>query len=203
MSENWVGCKVCGLVHEMEEVEPGYRAECARCGHSIRQRTPASLSLTFALALSALLLYFPANVFPILRMSMFGRLTENTIFTGVLRFYQDGDYFVAIVVFLASILIPFLKILTLLALVISTHLRSQRGQLFRTKLFVAIERLGPWAMLDVFALAVLISLIKIQRIANVIPGKGAAAFVLVVLFTILASASFDAQLIWNKEQTHD
>jgi len=134
-------------------------------------------------------------------MTMFGRITENTIFTGVVRFYQDGDYFVAIVVFLASILIPFLKIVGLLVLVISTYRGSRRAQGFRTKLFLAIESLGRWAMLDVFALAILISLIKLGRMANVIGGKGALAFVLVIIFTILASACFDSQLIWEESES--
>ena len=132
---------------------------------------------------------------------MFGQVTENTIFTGVIRFYQDGDYFVAIVVFLASILIPLLKIIALIVLVIATHFRARTAQSFRTKLYLAIEVLGRWAMLDVFALAILVSLIKLGRMASVIGGKGALAFVFVIIFTILASASFDSHLIWREEKS--
>lgn len=198
---NSIACKVCRHVHISRPLNPGQFAECARCRNELTRRTPYSLALTSAFSLSALLFYFPANLFPILRMTMFGRITENTIFTGVVRFYQDGDYFVAIVVFLASILIPFLKIVGLLVLVISTYRGSRRAQGFRTKLFLAIESLGRWAMLDVFALAILISLIKLGRMANVIGGKGALAFVLVIIFTILASACFDSQLIWEESES--
>lgn len=132
---------------------------------------------------------------------MYGTVSENTIFSGVVRFYRDGDLFVAVAVFLASILIPFLKILGLFLLVITTRMHSTWARNFRVHLFLIIESLGRWAMLDVFALAVLISLVKLQRIANVIPGKGALAFVLVIFFTLLASASFDPQLIWEEDHT--
>lgn len=200
-SSETVACRVCGLLHEIPRLESRQVAECSRCSHGLARKTPQSLHLTAAFSLSALLFYFPANLFPILRMSMFGQVTENTIVTGVIRFYQDGDYFVAIVVFLASVLIPLLKIIALIGLVLTTYFRSRTAQSFRTKLYVAVEVLGRWAMLDVFALAILVSLIKLGRMASVIGGKGAFAFVLVVLFTILASASFDSHLIWREEKS--
>ena len=134
---------------------------------------------------------------------MYGVITENTIMSGVIRFYQDGDYFVAIVVFLASVLIPFLKILGLFLLVISSKFKFQGAKNLRVHLHKAIEVLGRWAMLDVFALAVLISLVKLERLAMVIPGRGAFAFVLVILFTILASSSFDPQLIWEENHPNE
>jgi paraquat-inducible protein A len=201
MESKLVACKLCGQVHELGDIDMGTEAECARCGHVLKRKTQYSLQLTGAFALCALLLYGPANLFPILSMSMYGTVSENTIFSGVIRFYQDGDLFVAAAVFLASILIPFLKILGLFLLVITTRLHSTWARNFRVHLFLIIEILGRWAMLDVFALAVLISLVKLQRIANVIPGKGALAFVLVIFFTILASASFDPQLIWEEDRT--
>jgi paraquat-inducible protein A len=199
MPQHLVACKVCGQIHDLPELETGTVAECVRCGNRLAQKTPASRHYTAAFALSALLLYFPANLFPILQMSMYGSISQNTIFSGVVRFYKDGDYFVAIVVFLASILIPFLKILGLFLLVITTKFNFEGAKAIRVQLFVVIEALGRWAMLDVFALAVLISLVKLQRLAVVIPGKGALAFVLVIMFTIMASASFDSQLVWEKE----
>ncbi|RYZ71822.1 MAG: paraquat-inducible protein A [Proteobacteria bacterium] len=197
--ETYISCKVCHLVHPQQEFEEGYAYDCERCGHEVQRRTPYSLHLTLAFALSALFFYLPANLFPILRMSMFGRTSENTIISGVFHFYEEGDYFVAIVVFLASVLIPFLKILAILLLVFVTWIKKPWVQTFRTKLYLAVETLGRWAMLDVFAVAVLISLIKLGNMATVIGGKGAGAFVLVVIFTVLASASFDSHLIWKDE----
>jgi paraquat-inducible protein A len=201
VEQNLTACRICGQVHELPEIQIGQIAECARCGNTLKRKTEASLHLTAAFSISALLLYAPANLFPILRMSMYGSVSENTIFTGVIRFYKDGDYFVAIVVFLASIVVPFLKILGLLFLTISTKFHSRKAQVLRVHIFSVIEFLGRWAMLDVFALAILISLVKLQRLADVIPGKGCVAFVLVIVFTLMASASFDPQLIWEKESS--
>jgi paraquat-inducible protein A len=201
--DSLLACHVCGQVHELEALPSGYVAECARCGNVLERKTPQSLQITAAFTLSALLLYFPANLFPIMRMTIYGGIQENTIFSGVNRFYRDGDYFVAIVVFLASILIPFLKILGLLFLVIATRFQWEIGKHFRVKLYRVVESLGRWAMVDVFALAILISLVKLQRIASVVPGPGVVPFVLVIVFTIAASASFDPQLIWKKDLNHE
>ncbi len=200
-SEAFTACTVCGQVHGIrkDEVPRGYVAECARCGNKLVQNTPHSLHLTAAFTVSALLLYFPANLFPIMRMTIYGGIQENTVFSGVIRFYQDCDYFVAIVVLLASIVIPFAKILGLLFLVVATRFRWKLGRHFRVKLYRIVESLGRWAMVDVFALAILISLVKLQRIASVVPGPGVLAFVLVIIFTLMASASFDPQLIWKKD----
>jgi paraquat-inducible protein A len=101
---------------------------------------------------------------------------------------------------LASILIPLVKLLGLFLLVTSTGTRMSRGRMLRTWMFRFIDIIGRWAMLDVFVLAVLVSLVKLQRLATVIPGKGLIAFTAVVVLTILASASFDPQLIWRNNQ---
>jgi paraquat-inducible protein A len=155
------------------------------------------LHFTTAFVLAALLLYVPANVFPILRMNLYGATSENTVWDGCVRLYQDGDLTIAIVVFLASILVPFLKLLGLLFLITSTRFKSTRWQNARTRVYKIIDVIGRWAMLDVFAVAVMVSLVKLSRLAIVVPGSGAIAFTGVVVFTFLASATFDPQLIWN------
>ena len=203
MSSELTACRICGQVHELAEIPLGYQAECARCGSRLKRNTVASLHLTAAFSLCALLLYFPANLFPILRMNTYGNETENTIFTGVVRFYQDGDYFIAVVVFLASMLVPFLKILGLFFIVVLTHFDSKMAKPLRIKVYKVIDAIGRWAMLDVFALAILISLLKLEGFANVIAGKGVFAFVLVIVFTLMASFSFDPHLIWEGKSKHD
>jgi ribosomal protein S27E len=101
-----VACKICGQVHSMPALDPGTAAECRRCGSTIARRTHHSLHLTAALSLAALILYIPANTFPILRLEMYGSVTENTVWQGAVALFGDGDYFIAVIVFLASILIP-------------------------------------------------------------------------------------------------
>ena len=113
--------------------------------------------------------------------------------------FDDGQWFVATIVFLASIVIPLLKLLGLFILVTAAMRRSHRAQRTRTWIYKMIEGAGRWAMLDVFVLAILVSLVKLQNLATVLPGEGLWAFCAVVVLTLLASASFDPELIWNDE----
>jgi paraquat-inducible protein A len=191
-----IACETCGLVQQVENIPPQHRAQCARCDSVLLQRHPNSRARTGALALAALCLYVPANLYPIMVMEYMGRHTENTVWGGVKALYQDHMWYVAIIVFAASILIPLAKLAGLFFLVTnrSGHLRKTR-----TWIYKAICRIGPWAMLDVFLLAVLVALIRFGRFATVIPGPGIIAFTSVVVLTILASSSFDPQLIWKEE----
>ncbi len=195
-----IACKTCGLVHAVEPLPAGMAANCRRCGSRIARRTSGSLHLTAALSLAALILYVPANIYPILRLEMYGAVSQNTVWGGCQRLFLDGDYVVAVIVFLASILIPCLKLIGLFFLVGSTKLKISGWKRQRTWVYRVIDAIGRWAMMDVFVLAVLVSLVKLQRLATVIPGRGLLAFALVVVFTILASASFDPQLIWENEE---
>lgn len=195
-----IACKTCGLVHVVEPLPRNMAAVCRRCGSKIAMRTSGSLHLTAAFSLAALILYIPANIFPILQLQMYGATSQNTVWQGCQRLFQDGDYIVAVIVFCASILIPLLKLIGLFFLVASTKARMSRWHKLRMWVYRVIDVIGRWAMLDVFVLAVLVSLVKLQRLATIIPGQGLFAFALVVVFTILASASFDPQLIWEKEE---
>jgi paraquat-inducible protein A len=198
-----IACKVCGQVHQVDCLRPDTAAICRRCGSKIARRTSGSLHLTAAFSLAALILYFPANIFPILQLDMYGATSQNTVWEGCVRLFKDGDVVIAAIVFLASMLVPFLKLLGLLFLVVSTQFRMERGKLLRTWVYRIIESLGRWAMLDVFVLAILVSLVKLQRLATIVPGQGLLAFGLVVVFTIIASATFDPQLIWeDDEESH-
>ena len=192
-----ISCETCGLVQRMAPVQPGTAAECARCGDVIVQRRRGSLELTAALALAALILYIPANIYPILRMNLRGLYTESTVWDGVVSLVNTNQLLVAAIVFLASMVIPVLKLAGLFFLVISSKLRMGRRLRSRTRIYKFIDRIGPWAMLDVFLLAVLVALVKLGSWATVLPGPGLLAFAAVVVLTMLASASFDPREIWQ------
>ena len=196
--ETIIACKACGLVQRLDVLEPGTSAECYRCGWLIGKRMVNSLGRVAAFSLAALIFYVPANIFPILRMEYYGAYSENTVWEGCVRLFQDGQWFVAIIVFLASILIPFVKLLGLFFLVVTTKYQSSRWQRERTLIYKVIDVIGPWAMLDVFLLSVLVALVKLQRIATVLPGRALLAFTAVVVFTLLASATFDPTTIWEQ-----
>jgi paraquat-inducible protein A len=107
---------------------------------------------------------------------------------------------VAAIVFFASILTPLLKLLGLFYLVVTTKFKSRRRRLERTWIYRTLEVIGPWAMLDVFLLSVLVGLVQLGRLATVLPGRGLLAFTAVVVLTILATSSFDPMLIWEEPE---
>jgi paraquat-inducible protein A len=197
-TEAVVACDTCGLVQRMDRLRPGEAAECMRCGSFLAdRRTTASLHVTAALSLAALVLYVPANIYPILSMTLYGAYSENTVWDGVVSLMRHDQYFVAIIVFLASIVIPLLKLAALFFLVASSYWGLGRRLRTRTALFKFIDRIGPWAMLDVFLLAILVALVKLKQLATILPGPGLIAFTSVVILTMLASAAFDPKLIWE------
>jgi len=195
-----IACATCGLLQRVGVLEPGTVAECGRCGSVVRERKTGSLATTTALALAALILYVPANVYPILSMSFYGVYSENTVWDGCVSLFRAGQWHVAVIVFLASIAIPLLKLVGLFFLVTTARFGPSIGPRRRLWVHRFIELIGPWAMLDVFLVAVLVALVKLDELATVLPGPGLVAFTAVVVLTILASASFDPALIWKKTE---
>ena len=191
-----VACKTCGLVQRLGELGPGLVAECARCATRLAHHKSNSLGRTAAFSLAALTLYIPANIYPILQMNLYGVYSQSTVWDGCRSLFEQGEILVAVVVFLASMLIPFLKLVGLFFLVATAQRRSPRWRRERTWIYRFIEVIGPWAMLDVFLLSVLVALVKLGELATVLPGPGLLAFTAMVVLTILASSSFDPRLIW-------
>src|SRR3989440_4307644 len=194
-----LACDTCGLAQLVADLPPGTSAECIRCGSTVMERPAGGADITLALTIAALVLYVPANIYPILRMNLYGTYSENTIWDGVVSLMQYNEYFVAAIVFLASIVVPMIKLLGLLFLVASVRWGRGRRLRARTQIYKFIEAIGPWAMLDVFLLAVLVALVKLGDLGRVIPGPGLLAFTCVVVLTMLASQSFDTKLVWNKQ----
>lgn len=198
--ETLVACRTCGLSQRMEKLRPGMTAECCRCGSILYERKADSLRRTAAFTLAALIFYVPANIYPILRMQSYGAYSDSTVYDGCVKLFQDGQWVVAVIVFLASILIPLFKLLGLFFLVVTARFRSARKRPERTWVLRIIRVIGPWAMLDVFLLSVLVALVKLEPIAAVRAGPGLLAFTSVVALTILASASFDPMAIWEEPE---
>jgi paraquat-inducible protein A len=192
-----VACKTCGLVQRLGELTPSAVAVCHRCGSVLHRHRRNSLDRTAALSLAALLFYLPANIYPILQMELYGAHSESTVLDGCVTLFQQGQRLIAVIVFLASILIPLLKLLGLFYLVVTTRFRSRRRRLERTWIYRALDVIGPWAMLDVFLLSILVALVKLGELATVLPGPGLFAFAAVVVLTILATTSFDPAQIWE------
>jgi len=192
-------CDTCGLVQRVDPLQPGSVAECFRCGSFLTaRRGTGSVHVTAALSLAALALYVPANIYPILRMTLYGAESDNTIWDGVVSLARHNQWGVAAIVFMASIVIPLLKLAGLFFLVASVRWRFGRRLRTRTAIYKFIDRVGPWAMLDVFLLALLVALVKLGQLATIVPGPGLLAFTAVVVLTLFASSAFDPRLIWEE-----
>jgi len=192
-------CDTCGLVQRVDPLQPGSVAECFRCGSFLTaRRGTGSVHVTAALSLAALALYVPANIYPILRMTLYGAESDNTIWDGVVGLARHDQWGVAAIVFMASIVIPLLKLAGLFFLVASVRWRFGRRLRTRTAIYKFIDRVGPWAMLDVFLLAILVALVKLGQLATIVPGPGLLAFTAVVVLTLFASSAFDPRLIWEE-----
>src|SRR3954462_9142887 len=137
-------CETCGLSQRVEPLAPGNSAEWIRCGSVIVSRPFGGLEITAALTVASLVLYILANIYPILSMNIYGAYTENTVWDGVVGLMNYNEYFVALVVFLASIVIPLLKLLGLLFLVISVKWGKDRRLRGRTRIYKFIDVIGPW-----------------------------------------------------------
>lgn len=194
-----LACPVCGQVHRVKPLPAGMTADCVRCGSRITARTHNSLHRTAAFALAALILYIPANIFPILRLTLYGATSDNTVFDGVRTFYNDDELFMAAIVLLASIVVPVMKLSGLFFLVLSVKFKMHRWRTMRTWLYRFIDLIGKWAMLDVFVLSIWVALVKLNSLGSVSPGPGLLPFGCVVVLTLLASQSFDPQLIWERD----
>jgi paraquat-inducible protein A len=193
-------CKTCGLIQRIDLV-PGSVAKCARCGFTIARKKRDSLSRTLALASAALVLYLPANIFPIVTTDYWGAHEATTIFDGIQALFQKGNYLVASLVFTTSILTPGLKIIGLIFC--SLSLRWSKWKRVRTWTYKIIQIIDPWNMLEVTLLAILVSVAELGQVATVHPGAGVVSFAGVVVLTIAATISFDPRLIWEPERASE
>jgi paraquat-inducible protein A len=192
-----VSCPLCNLL-----VSNSYRRtksnHCPRCDGELSSRKKNSLNRTWALLITATILYVPANIYPILTLVSFGKSTTNTIVGGVLELVHAGQWTIAAIVFIASVMVPIFKIVALFFLVISVQFNFNWQPKKRAVLYRFTEFIGRWSMIDIFMISILIALVKLQAIATVEAGAGAIAFAAVVIITMFAAMTFDPRLIWDK-----
>jgi paraquat-inducible protein A len=192
-----LGLLVCMHCHATVRGAGRLRALCPRCGAVVHDRKPQSLATTTALVVSAALLYVPANVLPVMYTTTVFDSDGDTIMSGVLSLLHNGSWPLALLVFVASIVVPILKLLAMGLLLWSVAGHWHSAALPRSRLFRLVEFIGRWSMLDVYAIALLVALVQINSFANVRVGLGALAFCAVVVLTMLAAESFDERLLWD------
>lgn len=192
------GILVCGECHQLNrQGEGGSPQHCSRCGSRLHPRRPDSIVRTWALLVTATILYIPANVLPIMTVNYLGKGSPSTILGGVLDLMQAGMVPVALVVFVASILVPTFKLIGLSMLLYSIQRHQRLSARQRIVMYRFIEWIGRWSMLDIFVIAILVAVVSFGNLANVSANAGAAAFASVVVITMIAAVTFDPRLIWD------
>lgn len=183
------GCRICG------KANPAEAKHCLRCGSALVAEP--GLQAVWAWLIAGLVVYIPANIYPMLRTLTMGREMDSTIVGGAVELFQHGSWGVALIVILASVVIPVAKfvIIAYLALAVRNGW-PMRGHT-RLHLYEIVEFVGRWSMIDVFVVAILSALVKFSLVATIAPGIAAASFALSVVFTMLAAQSFDPRLIWR------
>lgn len=194
-SRGLVGCACCALVVPLGE------QRCPRCHSRLHSRTPDSLQRTLALIVVAWILYLPANLLPITNTVYLGSNAPSTIIGGVVTLWQMGSYPIALVILVASVLVPIGKLLMLSWLCWQASRPRPRNPQQSARLYRLTEFIGRWSMIDVFVVAILVALIKLGNIISFYPGFAALSFAAVVIVTMIAAEQFDPRLIWDSTES--
>ena len=172
---------------------------CAFCGANVHIRRPQSLQHVWAFWVAGVIAFDTGNLYPIMVTESISGTSASTIIQGVSTLIHHESYAVAIVVLVASIVVPISKFLVIAWLAITIQFRLRVSRRRRIEAFEVIEFIGRWSMVDVFVVAALAALIQVGGLISIKPGIGINAFALSVMFTMLSAMSFDPRLIWDNE----
>jgi paraquat-inducible protein A len=190
-----LSCETCGLLAQpADAAEPGH---CPRCGAALEWRRPRSIQTTWALVAAAAICYIPANLLPVMGTTSLGATEYDTIMGGVVFLYTSGSWPLALIVLVASVMVPLGKLVALGYLLITVQRGSIRSNRERTRLYRMVELIGRWSMLDVFVDTFTVALVQLQPLMSVQPGAGVLFFAAVVVLTMIAASTFDPRLIWD------
>ncbi len=187
-----VSCPSCELVTVCDEGD-----RCPRCAARLNARVPGALPIAVALTLAALILYLPANLYPIASIPIGLKPTAYTVLGGVIDLFQAHLLGLALLVFTASFAIPFIKLAGLGWCVASVLMRSRRWLPAKTKTYRVIEEIGRWSMVDPFVIAIFVPVTQFNAAISSSADAAAPFFTLVVVLTIIAAQAFDPRLMWD------
>ena len=197
-------CPKCHKLNSLpDESAQRSQIQCVRCHGFFYQRKPHSLQYTLAWNIAALIAFIPANLYPIMIIYSLGIGEPSTILSGIGQFVDEGLYPIAVIIFTASIIVPLLKIIGLFLLVYRVHTGVRLRPDKHSKFYHVLEFLGPWSMLDVFVVALLVAVVELGFVTSVAAGPAINYFTLTVIFTMIAANSFDPRLLWDKKHNNE
>ena len=192
-----IACHECDLLYELPPIPEGGMAKCSRCGAVLQRHKRNSLDRTLAWAIAGLILFALANTYPFLALKSEGLVRETTLITGVEQLYKQDMRSVAVLVFLTSILFPFIQLAGILYLLLP--LKFKRLPWWKPALvFRFIRTIQPWSMMEVFMIGILVSAVKLAKMASIIPGLALYSFVILIFVLAAVTASLDPHLVWDR-----
>lgn len=189
-------CPDCDLLLNRALPQIGSTAHCPRCGCLLHRPRTDSVERTLALSIAGLLLLFPANFLPLVGIKVLGHEKDGTLWTGVMTLFNEHQWAVAILVFLSSILLPFINIV--LCLLVSGHLHHNRRHRYLAHWLYWLQHLEEWAMLEVYCLGIIVACVKLSAMAELQFGLGLYAFVGLLFTNALLTSNLDGHLFWQR-----
>lgn len=198
-----LSCHSCSMVVRRPALTGAPLVRCPRCGARLHHRKSDSIHSTWALVIAALIFYLPANLLPITITTYLGSAQRDTILSGVIYFMHTGSWGIALIIFVASVVVPITKLIVLCGLLLSVTFRCRWRPKERSRLYRMTEVVGRWSMLDVFVVTVLVSLVRLGYLTTIEAGPGVIYFAAVVVITMVAAMTFDPRLMWDVLENDD
>ena len=198
--DSFIACHECDVIHRIKPLPAKEAAHCIRCGAVLYKHKPNSLERTLAFAFAGLILFILANSFPFLGLKIGSQVRETTLITGIYELYVQGMQVIAILVLLTTVLVPFTQMLCLLYILLP--LKFHRLPKGLPRLFRFVNSVGPWGMMEVFMVGILVSLVKLAGMAKITPGISLYSFLAFIFVLAAMTVSLDSHLIWQKWEEH-
>ena len=192
-----IACHECDLLYELPPLPEGGVATCSRCGAVLQRHKRDSLDRTLSWTIAGLILFVVANAFPFLALKSGGLVRQTTLITGVVELYKQDMQSVAVLVFLTSILFPVVQLAGMLYLLLPLKVRRLPWRK-PALVFRFIRTIQPWGMMEVFMIAILVSMVKLAKLAKVIPGIAIFSFAVLIIALAAAASSLDPHLVWDR-----
>ena len=196
MTKSLIACHECDLIHRVQPLPDGGAARCVRCDALLYYQKKDSLDRTLSLTIAGLVLFIVANTFPFLAMKSGGLVRETTLITGVKGLYLQGMEALALLVLLTSILVPFVQIAGMLYVLVPLKVNRVPRNLALVYRF--LRSVQPWSMMEVFMLGILVSYVKLGKMAKIVPGLALYSFVVLIFVLAGAAASMDPRIVWDR-----
>jgi paraquat-inducible protein A len=196
--ESHIACHECDLLHQRHPLPPGGTARCIRCGAKLYSRKRNSVDRVLALTIAGLVLFCVANVYPLLTFRLEAQVQETTLISGVMALYDQGMWVVAGVVFLTSVLVPLLQLTGMLYVILPLKLNQRPWAL--PFFFRVVRGIKPWGMMEVFMVGILVSFVKLAKMATLIPGTALYAFLALIFVLAASAASLDPHIVWDRSE---